>query len=430
MISACGEWHERGFQCLKSPLLFNLSVTPHGVPDHWVPYGDGATDFALMRSRFLRRNGLNLKKFLGLAAGLAYGATLASAGLIITPTFDSSITTDPNAAAIEGVINSAIATYESTFSNPINVKIYFQEGGGLGQSEAFSYFNGYTSFYDGLVATNANPAAIAGLNANGGDADTHGGLEPVLGLDGIAVKSADGRAVGIASDVATCIPTATGAGTLGGNVPNSCSTGTGAGAVDGIISLNTQITNPGSPGAVADFPLLAATEHEIDEVMGLGSSLENCSDTSSPSCTVGSVYNSTGTFIEPEDLFRYNSAGARTLSTTCSATPFDTDLSTQPSAFFAYGSGTGDIAQFNNDCNGADFGDWQSSPLPNGTNPQVQDAFTGPGPGPTLGTSEIDALTAVGYKLTSTTSTPEPGTMILFGAGVSVLALVYRRRRA
>src|SRR2546423_7346079 len=54
------------------------------------------------------------------------GATRTGSGLIISPTFDSSITNDPNAAAIEAMINRAIAIYESLFSDPITVSILFR----------------------------------------------------------------------------------------------------------------------------------------------------------------------------------------------------------------------------------------------------------------------------------------------------------------
>jgi hypothetical protein len=366
-----------------------------------------------------------------LALGLAFAVGTASAGsFTITPTFDSSITGDSNAVNIEATINAAIAVYEATFTNPINVLIYFQEGGGLGQSNTVSYYNGYQSFYDALVATNANPAAIAALAANGGNGDTNGGVNPVSGSSGnanIAVKSADGRAIGLSGDVPVCNPTAT---MVGSSIPNDCGTlGATANSVDAIISLNTAITNPGSNGNTSNYPLLATTEHEIDEVLGLGSSLNNCNDqqiTPTPNCTAGSPYSSVGPYGAPEDLFRYDGSGNRTLSTTCSSgNPQQTDLSTQPAAFFSYGPATGNIAQFNNDCNGGDFGDWQSSPLPNGTSAQVQDAFTGPGTGPTLGSSEIAALTAIGY---TTSSTPEPGTMALLGGGFMLIALVRRRR--
>src|SRR5439155_5514248 len=63
------------------------------------------------------------------AAGLAgysnvmTATTEAPTGLIINPTFDSSIINDPNAAAIEAMILRAIAIYESLFSDQITPPI-------------------------------------------------------------------------------------------------------------------------------------------------------------------------------------------------------------------------------------------------------------------------------------------------------------------
>ena len=52
--------------------------------------------------------------------------TEATTGLIIHPTFDSSITGNPNAVAIEAMINRAISIYESMFSDPITIQIRFR----------------------------------------------------------------------------------------------------------------------------------------------------------------------------------------------------------------------------------------------------------------------------------------------------------------
>ena len=52
--------------------------------------------------------------------------TMVSAGLIINASFDSSITTNQNAAAIEAMINRAISICESLFSDPITVSILFR----------------------------------------------------------------------------------------------------------------------------------------------------------------------------------------------------------------------------------------------------------------------------------------------------------------
>jgi hypothetical protein len=347
------------------------------------------------------------------------------ANLIVNATFDSTITSDPNAASIEGAINTAIQEFENLYSNPITVSIYFQEGGDLGESNTVVYDIPYTEFYNAYVAKDANPAAVAGLNANGGDPHTNGFVNPVGGVNGIEIKPANAAALGI-SLPAGCYVTATGSG----NVPNECST-TGSGTtVDGIVSLQTSITDPPNSPQSNYYDLVSTAEHEIDEILGLGSALENC-DPGQPGNTAACSSSATldgandtpfgidgdGGIGTPEDLFRWSAAtgGTRTLSTNC-ANP--------TSAYFAYGPNTGEIAQFNNACNGGDFGDWQSSPLPDGVNPQVQDAFTSPGETPAYGQSEIDAMTAIGYTL----ATPEPGTIVLFGVGFAMLA-AYRRRQ-
>src|SRR5207248_6835854 len=59
---------------------------------------------------------------------IAIVSSPARANLTIVPTFDSSITSDPNAAAIEAGINAAIGRVESHILNPLTVNITFQEG--------------------------------------------------------------------------------------------------------------------------------------------------------------------------------------------------------------------------------------------------------------------------------------------------------------
>jgi hypothetical protein len=321
--------------------------------------------------------------------------------MIISAVFDSTITSDPNGAAIEGTINTAIATYESLFTNNITVSIYFQEmTSGLGESNTDIYDESYTSFYNDLVANNGNPAAITGLNANGGDANTNGGVNPVTGDSNIQLNSADARALGIN------IPPAC----FGTGAPGSVQCGSsGTGPYDGIISLNTGITYPPQPNNGSNYALISVAEHEIDEVLGLGSALIN---TNNPS---GSYNTTPFGDPTPEDLFRYNAAtgGSRTLSTNC-ATP--------TSAYFSYGSASTALAEFNNACNGDDFGDWLTGAAP----PQVQDANGTPGVTTTLGPNEIAALTAVGYTMSQ--GTPEPGTWVLFGTSLGLVGLAKRRR--
>jgi hypothetical protein len=261
------------------------------------------------------------------------------AGLTIQAIFESTITTDPNAAAIESAINAAIVNVQSKFADPITVTISFAEmNSGLGQSSTYYAPGNYSAFLAALKAdakTSDDATAIALLPSVANN--------PVNGSPTINVKTANLRAVGINV-----------------NPP--------PGQPDGFISVNTTITNPGSPGTTGTFNLVPVLEHEIDEVLGLGSSLPQ-------------MLNNT---IFPEDLFRYDQNGARTFTTTNSV-----------HAFFSINASTA-LAQFDNQNDGGDFGDWQSNPLPAGVLPKVQDAFATPGANPALSV-ELTALDVIGY---------------------------------
>ena len=137
------------------------------------------------------------------------GGSLAHAGLIITPTFDSSITSDPNAASIESTINQAINFYETTYSNPVKVNILFKEmSSGLGLTNKLDYNIGYTNFRNGLVANQAisgqtdQQTALNNLPT--------GPNNPVTGNTMLGVKSPDARVFGQSTPFLydSCEPTA------------------------------------------------------------------------------------------------------------------------------------------------------------------------------------------------------------------------------
>ncbi len=293
-------------------------------------------------------------------------ATEATTGLIIHATFDSSITNNPNAAAIEAMIHRAISIYESLFSDPVTIQIRFRysttapngtalPAGVVSRSDWVYYPLPWSTYIDSLradAATSNDNVANASLPGNA--LSTY-----------ITPSSANGRAVALNT------PTAMFAnGTVGQGGP-----------YDGIVTLNSarpfQFIRPTSGG---NFDAQRMTEHEIDEVIGLGSHL-NISGTYS------------GDF-RPQDLFSWSSAGHR-------------NISSSGTRYFSINGGTTNIVGFNQNPSG-DFGDWLSTACPQ-VHPYVQNAFscTGQSSDVTASSPEGINLDVIGYNLANA-PTPTP----------------------
>jgi hypothetical protein len=302
----------------------------------------------------------------------------ARANLVINATFDSTITNDPNAAAIEGTINQAIQFYETSITTPITVAITYAEmSTGLGQSVTFGANINYSTYLAALVSHSSGDAtdvsALASLAGTGPN-------NPVDGNAGIRVSTANLRALG-----------------FNANPPG--------GQADSTISVNTSITNyTGNPNNSPSFySLLGVIEHETDEALGLGSGLDSGSTTG---------------VIDPEDLFRYAALNGRSYNLS-SAT-----------SYFSIDSGATALVNFNQvgPPGGSDYGDWANS----GT-ARVQDAFGTPGASPSLSISspEVIALDAIGYNITTTAAAvpePSPWSLALLGGLVATGIRALRQR--
>jgi hypothetical protein len=203
--------------------------------------------------------------------------TQPSIGPIIHPTFDCSIFTDPNSAAIEAMISRAVGIYESLFSDPITIEILFRYSPGSPEPGASatpgpSACPSGAPFPSGVVASSLSVQYtvlwndfISHLRA---DARTSNDRTAIASLPAsplsvnIAPSSANGRAVGL-----NTAPAMFPDGTLGPGGP-----------FDGIVTLNSaqpfSFTRPLLSGSI---DAQRAVEHEIDEVMGLGSYLNTSS---------------------------------------------------------------------------------------------------------------------------------------------------------
>ena len=300
--------------------------------------------------------------------------------LTITPTFDSSILNDANAATIESSINSAISVYEQDFTNPIDVNIDFKEGGGLGMSSTYYGQVSYKDYRNALTTDKAgtgDTAFLSYLPAGPGN--------PVNGSDYVNVTTANLRALGFS---------------------------TSGPQYDSTITLNTSIMNLSRTGTHlgSDYDLQAVASHEIDEALGIGSSLTN-PDT---------YFNNNA--IRGLDLFRYSAPGTRSFTTSSAAVDYLSVDGGNSSVKDQYGN----PVYFNQTGGGSDYNDFAGS-----TNARVQDAYGTPGSQPNLGPGELTALQDIGYNEAS--PAPEPsqvGMLALMGLGLGGLLLRARRRRA
>ena len=203
--------------------------------------------------------------------------TQPGTGLTIIPTFDCSIRNDPNSMAIQAMIVRAIAIYESLFSDPITIQILFRYStGGPAPSSSpspspsacpsatpyppgvlsQSFFVPYDIPWNNFISALRADATTS--NDNGANASLPGSALST----NIAPSSANGRALGLNTPPAMCADATIGNCTIGN------------GPYDGIVTLNSAVPFSFSrPLISGSFDAQRSVEHEIDEVIGLGSYL-------------------------------------------------------------------------------------------------------------------------------------------------------------
>lgn len=315
---------------------------------------------------------------------LLAAATACHAGLVITPNFGSSITGDPNAAAIEAAVNSAIGTFEGLYSNSVSLAVQFNytpaAAGNLLSTYQYYQPVSYASYVSALTADSlAHPGnavlstALANLS-KGNDAN---------GATSLAL--ADG------------LYTMLGFGVTGNPMP--------------VININSNaLFSFGRPTAAGSYDLIGGLEHELDEVLGGGGA--------------GSTLGQTNSFFTTRfgalDLYRYSAANTPSHSTSAA------------SSYFSVDGGATSIIGFNQSAGGdyADFGPACGQNTAGGQ--YIQNAFncTGQDEAYTASTPEAMMLQSIGWNLATTggTSVPEPGSLALTGLALFGLAAAARRR--
>jgi hypothetical protein len=287
-----------------------------------------------------------------------FAAGTTTAGFTIIPTFDSTITTNQNAAAIENSINAAIGVLESLLSDPVTVLIYFR------YTSTTDLANSFYGYYSLPYATY--------INALTADSKTQN--------DATALSNLPTSALAIRMDVNTALGRA-----LGLNTPGIIDSGGGVnngGLFDGIVTLNSgqpmQFTRTGGIGP-GNFDAQRLVEHEMDEILGFGSVLPSTTDYTGASA------------VKPQDLFRYSAAGQTSLT-----------VSTSVSSYFSIDGGLTRMVGFNQQGGGLDYGDWQSpSCAAQAIAPLVQYAATCAGTAADVSATSPEGITldVIGYDL-------------------------------
>ena len=279
----------------------------------------------------------------------------SSSGLVINPTFDASITTNPRSSAIQATIISTIEAYQSLFSDPITVSILYRfsntqpDGGPMGAAIALSFATVYPIPWNTYIASLKADAKTA----NDGSAIATLPVSPLSA--NIASRSAGGRAIGLDTP-----PALFANGTVGPGGP-----------YDGIVTINSSApVQFARPVAASNFDARTGIEHETDEILGLGSHL----GTPHPE-----------NFC-PQDLFSWSSFNVR-------------NTASFGLRYFSIDRGSHNIVNFSQVAN-LDFGDWQAEQCPQ-VHSLVQNAFGCPGQSPEIAATSPEGITldVIGYDL-------------------------------
>ncbi len=298
--------------------------------------------------------------------------SLSSLGFIIVPTFDSSITNDPNGPAMMAAINAAAQVFHTNISDNFTVFIKYvnDTNVNLAQSSTWAADYSYPEYLAALRSSATSKNDIKAISQL-----PNSSIDPVIGGTQIHLTMALATHMGLDS-------------------------GEGPDGFDSTISLNMTLMNFTRQSIDTNkYDLQAAVEHEDDEVLGTPSGLPGAGP------------------IWAMDLFRYTTNLVRTYTTSGDDAYFSVD-------------GTNLLARYNMN-SGGDYGDWWSfygtnrwSPLGTTPQPQVQDAFGIPGTVQDLGPNELTMLDVVGWTLTANVTQPTapPITIISSGPGQITLS--------
>jgi hypothetical protein len=314
--------------------------------------------------------------------------------LTISPDFESSITANPNAAQIEGAIDTAIGTIDGLYSpNNVSITVNFSylpgaPGNLLSTNEEFyGYsFRGYIAALKADSAANPSNTNLATAVANLSEGNDSSGTSPMAIAYAQALLLAN---YGLA---------------------------TPAFVINASVNINSnQPFDFTRPVPSSQYDAIGGLEHELDEVLGGGGAGSTLNEILN-NCTTNPTDFFCGRF-GPTDLYRYSAPGTPSFTTSATA-----------NAYLSINGGVTNVVDFNQNSRG-DYADF--APPGTGAGQLIQNAFNSTGQDEAYTTNSPEFLMeeAIGWDPTAQVVVPEPGTLALLGTWLLSLAAVGHCRK-
>lgn len=266
--------------------------------------------------------------------------------LVINVTYDSSVTSDPDAAQIEAAYNLVVQNFETLYTNPVTINITVTWGNsdfGNSSTALVGYYT-YSQVTSALQAAETTPedrTAVASLPAS----------DPT-GSDSWVVPRAEVKTLPSLASYYSINPN------------DSVNDGTVQFASSSAQGINWTFnpTNRASVGFPGYYDFIAVAEHETSE-------------------TMGRIYglNQSGYYL-PYDLFRFK-GGVRSFNTS------DTGV------YFSVNDGVMALRPFNSNPSG-DLQDWMPTNLPDSYDWELDNNVEG-----YLSSADLTTLDILGYDL-------------------------------